>query len=183
VRTAACSATDVFAGLGIDPKVTVLPMNFTPDPNDRPRLDTERKNARDADVWARRLAGQSFRQIARAIGIPASSVQRCFQRASKREAARQQLVLDVAPAEARAADEVATIPELWPALSALERYRLSHLSEALASSHAIPPLHDPDHQLCCIAHGHDPNWRPDDGTGSWREVADHVRADDTDGDW
>lgn len=55
------------------------------------------------------------------------------------------------------------------AVNPLERYRLRHQPAALALCEAgvakIPPIHDADHRDCCVRHGVDPNWEPEqDGT-------------------
>jgi hypothetical protein len=59
----------------------------------------------------------------------------------------------------------------------------------VGSGRHLPPIHDDDHALCCIAHGLDPHWRPDDDTGgSWRGGVDRALSGDSgtdrdDSDW
>ena len=53
------------------------------DPTARRRLDREAMNERDAEVWRLERQGWSVRSIARELGMPASSVQRCLAKAQK----------------------------------------------------------------------------------------------------
>ncbi len=130
------------------------------DPTARRRLDRERQNAKDTDVWRRRRAGQSFRQIARALGLPGvSAVQRCYERASRRRAELAPLSVDVGMTAEDAADH----PSRWHTLNPLERWRLRHIIHAPAP---LPPIHDDDHARCCIAHGIDPYRHLDEPHGA-----------------
>ena len=123
----------------------------------------------------------SVRGIARQLGIPASSVQRCLERSQKRS---QQLADALTTGQPGAV--LAAIDDDWPTaegvaesgsdplvLNALERYR-----HALITGRGMP-LHDTDHQRCCIAYGLDPDWRPDDGGQSWRDGVDRAMADNS----
>jgi hypothetical protein len=55
-----------------------LSMSNGDDPTVRRRQDREAMHQRDEEVWRRRRAGESFRDIGRALGMPSSSVQCCF---------------------------------------------------------------------------------------------------------
>ena len=59
--------------------------------NDRRRLDKERQNARDLELWRRKQQGASYAELAEEYGMPSrSSAQRCVER----EAKRQKLIAD-----------------------------------------------------------------------------------------
>jgi lambda repressor-like predicted transcriptional regulator len=53
------------------------------DPTARRRQDREAMNDRDAEAWRLQRAGWSVRSIGRELGMAASSVQRCLQRAQR----------------------------------------------------------------------------------------------------
>lgn len=108
-------------------------MDFTPDPNDRCRIDHEAMIERDDDVWRRRQRGQSFRYIGRALNMPATSVQRCYQRALKRRQLspiERELEAELDAALAKYGDgpraEEVSRAEQVGLCNALERYRLRH---------------------------------------------------------
>jgi hypothetical protein len=108
-------------------------MDFTPDPNDRCRIDREAMIERD-DVWRRRQRGESFRHIGRALNMPATSVQRCYQRALKRRQLspiERELDAELDAALAKYDDDGPRAEEVSRAeqvgrCNALERYRLRH---------------------------------------------------------
>jgi len=161
------------------------------DPTIRRRCDREAMNERDERAWKLQRQGLSVRAIARELGMPPSSVQRCLERVVKRQDASALGADDHLPVMVDTelyADEVADQPELWHQLNPLERYRLRHQPAALAlvaEGHRLPPVHDEDHLDCCVRHGIDPDWRPDDDGGrSWREGVDRALADEpADSEW
>jgi hypothetical protein len=67
-----------------DHEILCSTRNFMKDPTIRRRVDKEAMNERDAEVWRLHRQGMSVRGIARELGMPASSVQRCLARAAKR---------------------------------------------------------------------------------------------------
>jgi len=72
----------MFAGREIHCETEQL-MDNGNDPTARRRLDREAMNERDAEVWRLERQGWSVRSIARELGMPASSVQRCLAKAQK----------------------------------------------------------------------------------------------------
>jgi hypothetical protein len=154
----------------LDAKTTVNTGDFVNNgegPTSRRRQDREAMNRRDRRAWELQRRGWSVRAIARELGIPASSVQRCLERARKRAGAgvlrapdHLLPLLDTDPT----AENVADDPSRWRALNALERYRLRHEPAAAAlvdAGHRLAPVHDDDHRLCCLAHGIDQHWTSD----------------------
>ena len=163
------------------------------DPTARRRLDREAARERDNQCWALHRRGLRPRAIGRELNIPASSVQRCLDRARKRADAEAlgapADVLEMMSTDLTAED-VAGQPELWFRLNPLERHRLRYLAEVHAlckQGHGIPPEHDePNHIDCCIRNGLDPNWAPDQhDTVSWGQGVDRAmgRTDPDDDDW
>jgi hypothetical protein len=162
------------------------------DLNDRRRVDPETQRNRDAEIARLRARNVPHRDIAEWLNMSRGAVQKAVRRHQKLADALSTeepgnvvaLIIDEL-----SADDVADDPEQWRRLNALERYRLPHEPQALAlvdAGHPLPPVHDDDHALCCIAHGIDPDWRPDErDTASWREGVDRARGetDDDADDW
>jgi hypothetical protein len=166
------------------------------DPTARRRWEPEAQRERDAEILRLYRAGVSQRDIARTMDCTLGTVQLVIRREQKRAQQLADAAALGAPDHLLAmmttdltAEGVAGDPAQWDRLNPLERYRLRHEPEALAlvaAGHRIPPIHDDDHQSCCVANGLDPNWRPyDHGVAhSWRQRCDAALSDDSgvDGD-
>ena len=134
-------------------------MVFEEDPESRRRVDPETQRERDAEIAELRRQGAPFRVIAQRMGMSLGAVQKSVKRAQK---------LSDAPATGEPGNVVAVVtdagpyadeledPDDWPTLNPVERWRFGHLTGRPV------PLHDEDHKLCCLAHGLDPSWTPDD---------------------
>lgn len=100
------------------------------DPRIRRRVDREAMNVRDAEAWRLQRQGWSVRSIARELGMPASSVQRCLAGAQKLSdvlaAGEPGDVLAAAIDDELKCGDVTCIEDI-ERLSELERYRLRHL--------------------------------------------------------
>lgn len=100
------------------------------DPTIRRRFDREAMIRRDEEVWRRKRAGESFRQIGRSLGMAASSVQRCLARAQKSSGPQRWLSEEPGGALARVDDlgllrvDDLTYSEDCEKLNELEFYRL-----------------------------------------------------------
>lgn len=146
------------------------------DPTSRRRWDPEDQRKRDDEIM-RLLASGDFsqRDIAKKMDCTLGTVQNVKRREEKK---RQKIAAAMATGDPEqvltalddelTVEEVADQPERWPELNPLERYRLRHQRAALAlvaEGFCLPPIHDVDHQLCCIARGDDPDWQPYDADG------------------
>jgi hypothetical protein len=114
----------------------------------------------------------------------ALSLRRCLDRTAKRAQKLDAALAGGEPGDVVAAvcddlaaedltpDELAD-PDVWRQLDPLERYRFAYIPGGRRV-----PLHDDDHQLCCIRHGLDPDWSHDDSGQSWRAGVDRAMAGD-----
>jgi hypothetical protein len=148
-------------------------VNNGEDPTARRRQDREAMTSRDAQAWRLMKRGWSVRAIGRELGMPASSVQRCLQRAQKRVAAELDAVLaryDDGDMTAERVQSAADVERCDP----LERYRLRYFWQdspqrlalvGWAQRHPQPPR--------------TPDVYPVRDGPSWRERCDAAMADDS----
>jgi hypothetical protein len=115
--------------------------------------------------------------IAERLNMSLGSVQKSVRRQQKLAAAMAggepgavvAAITDDVAAEDLTAEQLAD-PDVWRQLDPLERNRFGHIPGGKRV-----PLHDDDHQLCCIAHGLDPDWRPGEHHVSWRAGVEATR--------
>jgi transposase len=141
-------------------------------------------NDRDAQAWELQRHGFSVRAIAHELGMPASSVQRCLQRAQKREQQFSDAMAEPGDVVAVTDDELTAEDVRTPfdvaKLSRLELWRLGHRPDlpadvrmAMAAAWAALPRPEITYPI------------NDDGP-SWREGVDRAMSDDSgtdDDDW
>ncbi len=112
------------------------------------------KPKRDERIRELHERGLSLRAIGRRVGLRRQQVHRILAAMATGEPGEVVAVL-AADEELHAAhitvDMIAADPDIWRRLSCLERY--AHIE----GGWWVPP-HDPDHQMCCVAHGIDPDW-------------------------
>ena len=128
--------------------------NNEDDPNDRRRLDAEAQRNRDAKVARLRAADTPFRVIAARLNMSLGGVVRALARSQKPAASHDAVVSEQVYAEDLTPEQLED-PDVWRQLDPLERLRFAYIP----GGHPVP-LHDDDHQDCCIAHGLDPDARP-----------------------
>jgi hypothetical protein len=116
----------------------------------------------DEDVVRLRATGISLRKIARQLGMSVAGVQRALARTGGPPTAVVEHWEDLPD------------PTQWWRLNAMERWRVNHHIPAPGV-----PIHDTDgaHRLCCLAHGVDPDYRPDFGEYHFRPRTTAVDLD------
>ena len=119
------------------------------------------RGKRDERIRELRERGLSLRAIGRRVGLGRSQVSRILDAMATGDPAA--IVSAVAyEDELHAAhitpEMIAADLDIWRRLSSVERYRFAHIKGGW-----WVPAHDPDHQLCCLAHGYDPDWFDSDG--------------------